>query len=94
MTETALRPDPVYTLESVNVELPGRGGPCPVLDGVALDIAPGEIVGIVGRSGVGKTPLLRVLAGLPRPRDQLASRALPQYLHLRALLGEALRDAQ
>jgi NitT/TauT family transport system ATP-binding protein len=30
---------------------------------------------------------------LPRPRDQLASRALPRYLHLRALLGEALRDA-
>ena len=31
---------------------------------------------------------------LPRPRDRLASRALPRYLHLRALLGEALRDAE
>ena len=64
MTKAALRPDPVYTLTSVNVVLPGRDGPCPVLAGVALDIRPGEIVGIVGRSGVGKTTLLRVLAGL------------------------------
>ena len=69
MTKAALRPDPVYTLTSVNVVLPGRDGPHPVLDGVDLDIRPGEIVGIVGRSGVGKTTLLRVLAGLLAASD-------------------------
>lgn len=44
-------------------------GPTPLLDGVDLDIGPGEIVGLVGPSGCGKTSLARVLAGLNRPLD-------------------------
>ncbi|WP_219418270.1 ABC transporter ATP-binding protein [Pseudonocardia nigra] len=39
----------------------------PVLAGVDLDVADGEVVGVIGRSGGGKTTLLRCLTGLEPP---------------------------
>ncbi|MBB0244084.1 ATP-binding cassette domain-containing protein [Streptomyces alkaliphilus] len=44
----------------------GRPG-APVLDEVHLDVAPGEILTVVGSSGCGKSTLLRTLAGLLPP---------------------------
>lgn len=41
-----------------------RFGANTVLDGLDLDIAPGQFVALLGRSGSGKTTLLRTLAGL------------------------------
>ena len=39
------------------------------VDGLELDIEPGEFVSILGPSGCGKTTLLRMLAGLERPSE-------------------------
>ena len=40
-----------------------------VLDGADLDLDPGEVVAIVGRSGTGKSTLLHLLGGLDRADD-------------------------
>jgi len=38
-----------------------------VLEGVNLNLAEGQIVGLLGRSGSGKSTLLRLIAGLAEP---------------------------
>lgn len=42
-------------------------GTLPVLKGVDLDVFPGEVVGLAGRSGAGKSAITMLLAGLQGP---------------------------
>jgi ABC-2 type transport system ATP-binding protein len=37
------------------------------LDGVSIDLQPGEILGLLGPNGAGKTTLVSLIAGLRRP---------------------------
>ncbi|MFF2453730.1 ABC transporter ATP-binding protein [Isoptericola sp. NPDC058082] len=57
----------------------------PVLDGLALAVAPGEVVALLGANGAGKTTLLRSLSGLTAPR---AGRVLLDGADLTALSVE------
>ena len=50
----------------LRLTVPSAAGPVNILQGVDLDVAQGEAVGLVGPSGSGKTSLLMVLAGLER----------------------------
>lgn len=69
--DLAAPPAPAETTASPIVRLRGVGkrfgaGPL-VLDGVGLDIAPGEFVCLIGASGCGKSTLLSLIAGLDAP---------------------------
>ena len=48
-------------------EIHKRFGTLEVLKGVSLDVAPREVVSIVGASGAGKTTLLQIIGTLSRP---------------------------
>lgn len=48
-------------------EVGRRYGPVAAVEDVSLDIAPGQILCLLGHSGCGKTTLLRLVAGVERP---------------------------
>ena len=54
-------------------------GDAPVFEQVSFEVAPGEVVAVLGESGVGKSTLLNALAGLDAPsagRIEVAGRSL------------------
>lgn len=56
-------------------------GSAAVLNGVTLTIAPGELVGLAGRNGAGKTTCLRAISGIVPPkagRLRAGGRELPR----------------
>ncbi|MFF4902834.1 ABC-F family ATP-binding cassette domain-containing protein [Streptomyces sp. NPDC001068] len=76
-----------------------------VLDGVSLTASPGHRIGLIGENGVGKSTLLRVLAGVDEPDAGSVTRPADLgFLHqempfdaastIAAVLDEALREAR
>lgn len=69
----------------------GSSGPVEALRGVNLDVKQGEVYGIIGRSGAGKSSLVRVINLLNRPT---AGQVLVDGRDLTTLDGDALRVAR
>jgi ABC-type methionine transport system ATPase subunit len=60
--------DPVLSLRDVSLSYPrGRRHVVTVLADVSLEVAAGEVVGVLAQRAQGKTSLLRVAAGMVRP---------------------------
>lgn len=53
-------------MRGITKHYPTAGGDFPALKGITLDIARGELLGIVGKSGAGKTTLINMVTGIDR----------------------------
>jgi D-methionine transport system ATP-binding protein len=57
----------VIQLEGIGLTYPGHPTPVQALQGVSLQVRAGEVFGVIGRSGAGKSSLVRVINLLNRP---------------------------
>ena len=65
-------PEPLLAVRELRVEFATDDGAAKVLDRVDLDVGAGEVVGLVGESGCGKTTLARAILGiLPAPAGRV-----------------------
>jgi D-methionine transport system ATP-binding protein len=78
-------------IESVSQRFAGAHGPVDAVRDVSLQIARGEIFGIIGRSGAGKSTLVRTLNMLNRPSE---GRILVDGRDMTALNASELRAAR
>ena len=62
-----------HVLAAQGIELRYGEAPVPVLTGFDITLRPGEVIAILGPSGVGKSSLLRVLGGLQIPNSGLVT---------------------
>src|SRR6187551_2017646 len=63
---------PVLSVRDLKVEFPTRRGTLTAIDGVSFDIAPGEVLGVVGESGAGKSITGTAVIGLIEPPGRIA----------------------
>ena len=63
----ALMTGPLLQVRHLKVEFPTRRGTLLALDDISFDIAPGEILGVVGESGAGKSLTGAAIIGLLEP---------------------------
>ena len=66
MAEGGVADAPIVDVDDLAKSYRTPNGPIAVLRGVSLKVARGEMVAIIGASGVGKSTLLHVLGGLDR----------------------------
>ncbi len=64
---TALGQEPLLQVRDLTVGFPAGRDEVSVVDGVALEVRPGEILALVGESGSGKTMAARAMIGLLPP---------------------------
>ncbi|MDE0057260.1 MAG: ABC transporter ATP-binding protein [Defluviicoccus sp.] len=55
---------PILSVRDLHLAIAGRRRHTPILRGVSLDIAPGEVHGLVGESGAGKTMIGKAVLGI------------------------------
>lgn len=60
-------------VKNLSVEFPTRRGTLKALDDVSFTIAPGEVLGVVGESGAGKSLTGAAIIGLLEPPGRISA---------------------
>ena len=77
MSATTAGSSTLLSVEHLDVDLPGQGGYVRVIDDLSFTIGKGEIVGLAGESGSGKTmTALAIMGLLPSRRPRASGRIL------------------
>jgi len=63
---------PLLEVRNLRVEFPTRRGTLLALDDISFEIAPGEVLGVVGESGAGKSLTGAAIIGLLEPPGRIA----------------------
>jgi len=63
-------------VENLVKDYPTRAGPVQALSGVSFRVAEGEIVGLLGANGAGKTTIIKILCGLVRAASSSRSNGI------------------
>lgn len=83
---------PVLSIQDLSVEIPTRAGVVKPVDGVSYDIGKGEILGVVGESGAGKSMAGNAVIGLlNRPAHISAGKILLNGNRIDPLKSEGIR---
>jgi peptide/nickel transport system ATP-binding protein len=64
---------PLLEVRNLRIEFPTRRGTLLAVDDVSFDIAPGEVLGVVGESGAGKSLTGNAIIGLLEPPGRIAA---------------------
>src|SRR5690349_22540047 len=64
--------EPLLEVENLRIEVPTRRATLVAVDDVTFDIAPGEVLGVVGESGAGKSLTAAAIIGLLEPPLRVA----------------------
>jgi oligopeptide transport system ATP-binding protein len=82
----------LLAVEGLRVRLPTPGGPVTVVDGVDYEVQTGEVFGIAGESGSGKTISMLALLGLLPDRSTVEGSALFDGRELLGMPRKQLRE--
>jgi capsular polysaccharide transport system ATP-binding protein len=66
----------MIVLKNITKHYNTRQGANTVLNGVSLQVKPGEKIGILGRNGSGKSTLIRIISGAERPTSGSITRSM------------------
>ena len=64
---------PLLEVRNLRIEFPTRRGTLVAVDDISLEIAPGEVLGVVGESGAGKSLTGAAIIGLLEPPGRIAA---------------------